>query len=287
MRNILFLLVITIIACNKESERSFASFQDYAYACEIFDLGITSYAPDVDIYFKFQLIVFDSEPLEVTILSEIINNMYNPGGFYFKVQEPIYASMTDSVVSYLDKLDNYYTPGEIRCLVFPKGIKMYEERNKQIQGAADGIPSIRTPYRARPTFFMRRESLQTDITNHELGHVLGLPHTFKDGDIENKGHSCATGDKIPTTTTPHPAGGIFMESCEYFLPKEIDKLYTEEEKQNMVDNPMSYSPEYCMKDLLPEQFQMIRKVISVNSRLQDCIIRTENAVNVMPQAQAK
>ena len=286
MKAISVITLLLLLSCLQEPYVR-VPFSQYSSACQIYDLDQQSYAPGIDIYFRVQPIVFDSVVIDVQQLEEIINNMYSPGGLYFQVQDPIYADISEDPISYLSYLDNYYKAGEIRCLVMPEGISFYEERMNPIMGAADGIPVIDNPSKAKPTFFIRHEALYSDIVNHELGHVLGLFHTFKDNDLDNKGHNCDTGDKIPSTTTPFPGGYIVLSTCEFELPENAPKHYSDADKKNMVENTMSYSPDICMESLANDQFQRIRKIIEVNSRLQDCIIRTEIKVNIKPEAASR
>ena len=270
---ILFVILV-VGSCNKKAPNLVPT----GIYCEIYDLEGSSYTRSQDVYFKLQPVIFDNEPIDVGKLQNTVNRRYSQGGYFYEVQSPIYVNDNSESISYLRYLYDYYKPGEIRMLVFSNNIEIYEERTNRKYGAADGVPTLENPSKAKPTFFVRREVLYTDVVNHELGHVNGLFHTYEGNDQNDRGATCDTGDKVPTTLTPPQEAKIDMETCKLYLPKYLDEKYTEEEKSDMVKNVESNFPWECMTEFNDAQFQRMRSILNVNSRLQDCILKVRTTI---------
>jgi hypothetical protein len=268
----LMFLLIGVTSCYKFEKETPIPLTEFKAYCEIYDLEEQSYTNDIKIKFKIQPIVFDVKPLDVKHIENSINDKFNSGGFYFEVQEPIFKTLLDNSTSYIKLLRDNYKSSEIRMLVVPEKMILYEDEFFKVAGAADNIPELYNIAKAKPTFFIRREYIYTNINSHELGHVFGLKHTFHDQDLRNKGANCDTGDRIQNTITPHPEVSVYMSDCSIFAPNHIREIYTENELVNMAYNMESYSPEHCMIEFVPEQFMRMRKILELNPRLQDCII---------------
>lgn len=273
MKYIFLILTLLLVACDEGGELLLLA--DKTPFCEVYDLSQNLYTPDVDVYFKIQPIIFDSELLNIEKVGNKLNDKFNEGGFYFKVLDPIYSPPVDSI-SFLNSFRDNYEPGEIRMLIFPDSTYFYEDPTNKIIGAADNIPEIDNVAKAKPIFFIRRSKVYSTIIAHELGHVFGLKHTFHDNDIRNKGFNCFSGDRIKTTVTPHQQISVYTKNCKVFIPAYLKDIYSKEDIRNMVDNIESYSPENCLLKFVPEQFMRMRKILELNPRLQDCIIETKN-----------
>ena len=89
---------------------------------------------------------------------------------------------------------------------------------------------------------------QGDTFTHELGHVLGMLHTFRNGV-----NGCVYGDDIPDT--PPEATPAFGRSCNMNPHRKtcpgtpgIDPVW----------NIMDYSDDYCASEFTPDQVDMMR-----------------------------
>lgn len=271
------LIILCFTKCGLEEEPKLVD-SNSQYACPGYKIVNSNFEPNVKIYFRVEPVVFGDVPYTEelgNILEKKLNDKYNKGNIHFKVTPPIYKELFSGDNSYMTYLDSYYNPLSIRVLIISDSIRFVEERLRIINGSSFGIPTIENPSTGKPIIFIRHSKLTTDLVVHEFGHVFGLFHTFEGKDVTNKGLNCDCGDEIPTTITPDPLGSFYMEGCDYYLPDGKKDDYTAEEINNIVENPMGYAREYCMKDLNKEQFQRIRKIIEVNSRLQDCIVKLE------------
>ena len=248
------------------------------YACDSYKIVNSNFTSTSKIYFRVEPVVFGDNTFSEVLsnsLEKKLNDSFNAGNIYFKITPPIFKDLYRGNNSYESYLEDYYNPIAIRILIIPDSIRFLEEKTKIIEGSSAGIPTIQNPSTGKPIIFIRYSQLLTDLLTHEMGHAFGLFHTFEGSDTHNKGLNCDRGDEIPTTVTPDPFGSFYMEGCDYFLPDSRKSNYTQEEVRNIVENPMGQARPYCMKDLNKEQFQRIRKIIEVNSRLQDSILKIE------------
>lgn len=274
---LLLITIVSLSSCNNNSkENTLIRTKDMVSSCSIYSLNNNSYSYNIALTFKIQPIIIGTTILDVAKLDKVINSKFEKGNVRFIINTPNYLIKPDTKLSYLDLFETEYVPGIIKVIIVSNTQEFYEDSKNNKLGAADGVPTLNNPSIARPIMFIRENYIYTDIVNHELGHIFGLFHTFENNDLINKGQNCNTGDEILTTITPHPEGGIYMENCEYYLPEYLRNSYADSDKINIVENIESYSPHHCMKDFNIQQFQRMRKIVEINSRLQDCIVSVIN-----------
>lgn len=247
------------------------------YLCEEFKINSEQYGPNVTYDFRVKVMIMGSDSLQIDKLSNNLYQFGNQAKFTFKIVSIENRDIcTDGRISYLEMLENNYSPGFITIIIVCDDMKFDEEgkNGSRIDGATLGIPTLEDPTLGRPVLFVRNSSAYGKILHHELGHIWNLSHSFKDYDMVEKGLTCNAyiGDGQPDTVTPLRLGSVGERSCEYYAPEGALKDYTSEEILNLVKNPMSYSPEKCMDKFTESQIQKMRKAVEVNSRLQDCII---------------
>ena len=245
------------------------------YACDEFKINSEQYGPSMKFNFRIKILVVGKDSLEVDNLRDNLNRFGDQANFYFKIMSIDYKGVCpENQVSYNKLLEDNYTPGFITIIIVCDNIRFEEEFRSRIDGAALGIPTLEDPTLGKPVLFVRNSVAYGKILHHELCHLYSGQHTFKDYDMANKGMNCETryGDGQPDTVTPLRVGSIGEQSCEYYAPEEALKDYSRDEILNMVKNPMSYSPEKCMGLFTESQIQKMRKMVEINSRLQDCII---------------
>jgi hypothetical protein len=118
-----------------------------------------------------------------------------------------------------------------------------------------------------------------NILVHELGHVLGLQHTFGPGELVDGSNCLTAGDGICDTPADGgyylPGVHIDLSTCTY-IGTETDAngdLY-----DPMLNNIMSYSP--CAKDAFtPGQGQLMRYVLD---SVMTYLLQTPNGVEIEP-----
>ncbi len=118
-----------------------------------------------------------------------------------------------------------------------------------------------------------------DILVHELGHVLGLQHTFGPDELVDGSNCLTSGDGICDTPADGgyylPGVHIDLSTCTY-IATETDAngdLYSP-----MLNNIMSYSP--CAKDAFtPGQGQLMRYVLD---SVMTYLLQTPNGVAIEP-----
>lgn len=246
-----------------------------AYACDEFRIDSEQYGANMRFQFRTKILVVGKDSLQVDALRENLNKFGDQVNFYFKITSIEHRDACPEVpISYNRLLEDNYTPGFITIIIVCDNVNFEEEYKNRIDGAALGIPTLEDPTTGRPVLFVRSSVAYGKILHHEVSHTFGGQHTFKGYDLFEKGMTCDTriGDGQPDTVTPLRTGSVGAKSCEYYAPIEALKDYTRDEILNMVRNPLSYSPEACMGLFTESQVQMMRKMVEVNSRLQDCIM---------------
>ncbi|NBC06839.1 MAG: hypothetical protein GVY26_06555, partial [Bacteroidetes bacterium] len=114
---------------------------------------------------------------------------------------------------------------------------------------------------------------QTSIVSHEVGHCLGLYHTFevRNGlELVDSTNCQIAGDFV--CDTPADVDSNFQVSypaCEY-IGNQVDP--NNEPYSPDKTNIMSYSHPFCYKDFSDEQGERMRFLIATEPTLQDCII---------------
>lgn len=244
------------------------------YACEQFEIKNEQYGVNTKHTFKVQVIVIGTDTLRLEDLEANLKDFGRQANFEFKIIKTHFDSIcTAYPISYQKMLEDNYTPGLITIMIVCDHVRFEEEGDGKIDGAALGIPELDDPTKGRPILFVRSSVAYGKILHHELGHSVGsLSHTFKDFDVDNKGMTCFSGDKIPDTVSPLRTGSVGAKTCSYYAPEEVLKEYTEEEILNLTSNPMSYSPSSCLGEFTEAQIQKMRKGVELNPRLQDCLI---------------
>jgi hypothetical protein len=99
---------------------------------------------------------------------------------------------------------------------------------------------------------------QGRTTTHEVGHWLGLLHTW--GDVICDGSDCFCGEDFISDTPP--AG----EPNETTLCRELFSTCTGVQTRNMTENFMDYSPDKCMNVFTQGQKERIRQVLQLSPR---------------------
>lgn len=268
----LFLAAIfCTVGCNKKREKTL--LVDSGFCPRYNENSDFTYTNNMELIFKLEVVVLREYLIDEPLLLETINKRFKKGGLGFVLTDHVYYPVTDTIMSYSKLFDDNYKGKSIQIIVIPDNLIFYENTSPNLLGRANNIPTIKNPSLAKPQLFIRESLIYTDILNHELGHVFGLFHTFHGNDTYNKGQNCDTGDQIATTITPEEGSIVYMDNCEIVLPKDVEHIYTEEDKKNMVINIESYSPDVCMTEFNDEQFARMRAIINVNSRLQDAMLK--------------
>ncbi|MFZ1731176.1 MAG: ELWxxDGT repeat protein [Bacteroidota bacterium] len=107
-----------------------------------------------------------------------------------------------------------------------------------------------------------------NILSHELGHVMGLPHTHgytNSGTTDElaDGSNCGTaGDRFCDTPADPNLLGVVDGSCRYVgSARDASGM----EYHPLTDNIMSYSNSACVDSLTPMQFARVRDIALVSS----------------------
>lgn len=270
----IFLVIMgLIISCNKEEDKPIM-LSEASYSCPQNAISNAQYQTDRVITYNVKVYKINGASFSKVRTASVLNAKQYFGGSniqfdFYSVEE---LDIDVDVMSYRKYLREYYEQGHITLLIVPDNM-LFEENvhdGSFTHGVANGVPKPENVSAGKPTIVIRETAALNGIMGHEMGHVFGLPHTFANNDMRNKGLNCDTGDKVVDTVTPHPESGIYNESCELYLPKHLEGFYTDEEAENIVGNSMNYSPYNCMIGFSKDQHQKIRKMASINPRLQDC-----------------
>lgn len=275
MIRLLFLftfLSLLLIECNFNKNKDNLLIEDVItqnYLCEQFEINSSNYKKDNVINYKVRLIAFNNIAVNEKLIEKNINKWFKDVNFNFKIFDIFHNKLMNPLMSCFDFLDGYYNNRYITICAIPDEYRFYEEKKIFFYGKANGIPSIKNTTKGKPVLFIRESQLYTKILMHELGHVFGLPHTFEGEDMLDRGFNCVAGDKIPDTLSPPDGLGVGKKTCEVYAPEGWENNYTMEELENAIQDPMSYSPPHCMGNFSRGQIQEMRKMASVNPRLQD------------------
>lgn len=266
----IFLVIMgLIISCNKEEDKPIM-LSEASYSCPQNAISNAQYQTDRVITYNVKVYKINGASFSKIRTASVLNAEQYFGGS--NIQFDFYSvedlKVDEELISFRDYLEDFYEHNHITLLIVSDDIIFKEE--SQPTGVANGIPKPENVSAGKPTIVIRETAALNGIMGHEMGHVFGLPHTFANNDMRNKGLNCDTGDKVVDTVTPHPESGIYNESCELYLPKHLEGFYTDEEAENIVGNSMNYSPYNCMIGFSKDQHQKIRKMASINPRLQDC-----------------
>lgn len=268
------ILIMSIFSCSDNSYEIKTNLSN-SYACENFKLNSEQlYGLNKHHTFLVRLVRIGDDTINGNRLKENLRQFGDQFNISFQIGVVDIVPICGGTVSYLKTLEQYHTPGYITMVVFCDSIAFTEEKNEKIQGAALGVPTLEDPTLGKPVLCIRSSVLYTKVLHHEIAHLFSLQHTFKDYDYNNKGLNCNSyiGDGQPDTVTPLRVGSVGAKSCKYYAPQEALKDYTDAEIENMVQNPMSYSSPQCLGVFEESQVEKLRKMIEVNSRLQDCIV---------------
>jgi len=274
---LVFLTVSIGLGCNKSQLKNIPIIEDVVdqnYICARYEINLSEYTSDNHFKFKVQPIVFGGASINISTVQTLLNKDFKGANISFDIKKPQVVSFIPDEIYYTEYLEDYYEPQQITILVFPKGISLKEERRGTIQGAALGIPEISNPAKGKPIVFMREEVVHTRITSHEIAHSFGIYHTFTpDPNSPILGKSCITGDLVSTTMVPIEGAGVGNKTCDYYLPESFKDTLTQTQIESIVTNIASYSPPQCMEGFDKGQFERMRKIIEINPRIQDAMIR--------------
>jgi hypothetical protein len=183
---------------------------------------------------------------------------------------------TNSIVLINDLTSSFNTPNAIDVFVGNDG--------KEVNGRANGIPSKaffvegaiwqgNFPFTTPPTV----NAALTQVLSHEMGHCLGLLHTFETAygvELVN-GTNCATaGDRICDTPAT-PGGFIFCKSEPVACDYTCGNLFLDANNQPyapLPNNIMDYIHPECMTAFTQQQRTVMRGNLQNNAILQNCIV---------------
>jgi len=268
----MFFLFAIFLSCNESTDTIIVEdIIKSNYLCDNFTITLDEYKGDVHHVFRVKPVVVGNIAFNRNRFWKNIEEFWKPYNISFILEPTSKVDKLDPNSTIKECLDGYYENGYLVALILPTGIKLSAPLN--VTGQANGIPSLSNPAKGKPVFFILEEAMYTNIVNHEIGHTLGLNHTFQYNDVRNKGLNCDSGDGVPDTVTPIEGGGVGAITCKYYAPEDWIKDYTEDEIDNLVTNVMSYSHPNCITSVTEGQLQKIRAQIAINSRLQDAIIK--------------
>lgn len=268
MRTFMFIYLcgIYLAACTQVAQEVVVSEN---VSCSHYIIDDPEYAPNKNRYYRVNFI-----GIEANEAVALANKGFNPGRIYYKLSKISMIKLPDTPppYSYREVLRLNHRPGYFTIINFDgTGIQLKEEG---VLGAAYSVPDIDDRGRlllnsALPVLFIRKVD---EILIHELAHNWGGKHVFQDGDIDNKGLNCFTGDDIPTTVYI-PDISVGTTTCKVYLTEEAEGKYTEKEIADYKSNYLSYSYVTCLNSFMPEQFERFRKMGQINPRIQDCEIK--------------
>lgn len=264
-------LLIALIGCQNE-ERTVTGID--SYTCDTHKIENSHYDDGSLIKYNIEVVTINNASFNSKRSIEILNDEKYFGGsnINFNVKKVSNFDLSVDTFSYRELRRMFVKSHSITLIIVHDDLVFKEEEGSKIWGVAWGIPELYNPSLGKPVIVIRETATLNAILAHEMGHVFGLLHSFQNDDMTNKGLNCYSGDKIPDTVTPHRESGVVNETCELWLPDYLDGFYTDAEKHNVVENPMSYSPFNCMKGFTKAQHERIKKIASINSRLQDAEI---------------
>jgi hypothetical protein len=139
------------------------------------------------------------------------------------------------------------------------------------------VIDVRTVSNGTPRFDADADRFFTGrILTHEVGHFLGLLHTFDSVLDIFAGNSCASADGLSDTPPQGNQSGqcIVANSCSTDVPDEPD----------MLENHMDYSDDACRVAFTQQQIAVMRRVLEgERSGLMTNVSSTGNAQKNIPQ----
>lgn len=214
---------------------------------------------------------------------EILNQDFNSHGIYFVWDCSI--NYIDNTLIYYQDICNLFYPGWVfSSAPHSDGIDIYFFDDEWLScGRAEDIPSsafyVSGGFSGEPNVTYAN----SHIVSHEMGHCLGLWHTFHgtgENGLDNpcpelvNGSNCnICGDYVcDTPADPNMGFDVDFPHCEW-NGSGNDSNETAYDPDEL--NIMSYSNPSCMEYFTPDQGKRMRQMISFSSVLQDCLVDPE------------
>ena len=285
---LIYLLAIFLVSCTttkKVPKKVDEELSAQEMLCDIFTIDNQAFNSDVSVVVNVRIISYVGE-VDVVKIENVLNNDFNDMKIHFNVVESVEGVLdfTDNYVGFIYKNSvqriNYNTllmenntSEYLDISILPDDLKLIQEihRNSVIMGAAAGVPELRNTALGYTSLFIRDNVKFTKILSHEVGHVFGLKHTFHANDLNNNGLNCGTGDGIPDTANVTSLAKVGNSTCTLYIPEVVANNLTEEQKRNIVENIMSYSPPQCLLEFTEGQAQAVRKMVEINPRIQETL----------------
>jgi hypothetical protein len=182
-------------------------------------------------------------------VEDSLNANFYEAGFKFYVASEEHKYTGETISSFALNGNKYNKLGVITILVYHTEQRLYN-------GIAMGAPSTLIGVHA--------SRMGSKTLPHEMGHALGLFHTFEPDSSDGSG--ATLGDGICDTPAYNLMDLSINDDCEH----DGGTMYTEEELEIIIPNYLSYTGE-CRENLTPVQILVTRWYITNAPILTACV----------------
>lgn len=192
----------------------------------------------------------------------MINDFYYSADLKFEIVENITikdSSISQDMPSFIKyHLRKFKTDSVITCYIYDNYQPNYSDDMANTAGSAGGIGS---------TFFaIRRSRAYSNTVMHELGHCFSLLHVDTPDDSVT-GYTIYSGDRVCSTRAVDNLHEKVTKDCTYTGEEEL----TDDEKEVLICNIMTWNYERCRGCLDPGQIRRLRFYIHESPEMRACI----------------